>query len=621
MPQAPTKKQAQLAAAKKLLARDVKRWTMNPRHPSADYVPEYEGPSISKLSKKFVEIPPKLLEASVKAEREAGPLGESPGRTYTAKRMEALRKKATGDKPTGPEWNELLNELIFMLAPGAGAVTARRRQPRRIRRMQRVPTRFKGRAAGSLATPAATKPKGEVYQVEGAIPIKSDKMGRGAEEGYTKPTKQYSWGPYIPVSPKPLTPSKLEKKASFPWDPIFEPLFDNPTADQVMQAGGKPPIQTVPKYPIEKWVKKHLEPSMKYHAGRLRFSPKYQIEGTSIAEDTAPINIPPEPKFMRLERPAPKDVLTKYYDIGEGPKGISTAKNIAAQLKTANKYRKERGLEPITIEDLATVPEYETITTGEKGSTLGRYSAPVHPLDVKEAMAKVGWVDPQHMRKWKKGRVSIGVEKGTHPWKEPTYGGDPYKTGQGPQSTAEHELTHAIERSESRAVNIHGTGRAAEKAGLGKGPPQRSVWEKEMSRILKHPSYIKRLADKGKGIQTINDQIEYMGKLIETNAYLHAPTIRFLNAYAHALGMERPSSPSTVQKIMRKLQTNRKDMGKFIKHLRQRADQGVLFDRLLPAYIKALSGESKQNKLLQKELLSIVQLGPSRQAAAQKMRA
>mgnify|MGYP003144199293 CR=1 FL=1 len=105
------------------------------------------------------------------------------------------------------------------------------------------------------------------------------------------------------------------------------------------------------------------------------------------------------------------------------------------------------------------------------------------------------------------------------------------------------------------------------------------------------------------------------------NAFFHAPTIRFLNAYAHVYEMERPSSPKTVQKIIRKLETNPKDMGKFIKYIRQRADQGKFFDRLLPEYIKALGGESKQNKLLQKELLSIVQTDPSRQAAAQKMRA
>jgi len=577
-----------------------------PDKPKIPYSERYR-PQMGKPRGKFTPIPRKLLDEYIEAQKEAGPLGPSPRRTYAEKRLEAVRKKATGDKPTAPEWNELLNELIFMLAPSAAGAVAKGRQRKQISRMERfqpATVRFKGRAAGSLANPS---------------PTKSDKMA--IPPPGDKPTKQYSWGPYIPVSPKPLTPPKLQKLTKFPWDPIIEPIFESPSAQQIIEAGGKEPIQTVPKYPIEKWVKKHLEPSMKYHADRLRFSPKYQIEGTSIAEDTAPINIPPAPKFMRLERPAPKDVLTKYYDIGEGPKGISTTKNIAAQLKTANKYRKERGLEPITIEDLATVPEYETITTGEKGSTLGRYSPPAHPLDVEEVMAKYSWIDPQHMRKWKKGRVSIGVEKGTHPWEVPTYGGDPYGTGQGPQSTAEHELTHAMERSESTLANIHGTGRAAEKAGLGKGPPQQSVWKKEMERILKHPSYIKRLANKDKGVQTINDQIEYMGKLIEMNAYLHAPTIRFLNAYAHALGMERPSSPSTVQKIMRKLETNPKDMGKFIKHLRQRADQGVLFDRLLPAYIKALSGESKQNKLLQKELLSIVQLGPSRQAAAQKMRA
>ena len=169
MAQAPTKKQlAQLAAAKKLLAKDRARWTMNPRHPSADYVPEYEGPQISKQRGKFVEIPRKLLDASIRADREAGPLGRSEHATYTEKRVEALRKKATGDKPTGPEYNEFIDQLIMFMAPGAAGYRARRRQPRRIRRMQRVAPyrqpKFKGRAAGSLANPGPTKPKGEVIQ-------------------------------------------------------------------------------------------------------------------------------------------------------------------------------------------------------------------------------------------------------------------------------------------------------------------------------------------------------------------------------------------------------------------------------------------------------------------------
>jgi len=86
---------------------------------------EAKEPSIGmpKTSKVISASDLNILKEAKEAEKEVGPLGGSPNRAYLQKRASAILKKHTGEQPTGPEYVELINELVNVMGGGIAGVS------------------------------------------------------------------------------------------------------------------------------------------------------------------------------------------------------------------------------------------------------------------------------------------------------------------------------------------------------------------------------------------------------------------------------------------------------------------------------------------------------------------